>query len=105
MSNIHLDIVHFFATIVNEVKSMELYEEIILHALRNERAIISVSFPDMKLNAQELVGAASYGALIGIQHILKDDTLNDEECFYKIEEIVRIFENMGSGCCNRHDFG
>ena len=96
---------NFLITMVDEVKSMELYEEIILHALRNERAIISVSFPDMKLNAQELVGAASYGALIGIQHILKDDTLNDEECFYKIEKIVRIFENMGSDCGNRHDFG
>ena len=96
---------NFLITMVDEVKSMELYEEIILHALRNERAIISVSFPDMKLNAQELVGATSYGALIGIQHILKDDSLNDEECFYKIEKIVRIFENMGSDCGNRHDFG
>ena len=100
-----IDIYLFWLIIYHEVKSMELYEEIILHALRNERAIISVSFPDMKLDAQELVEATSYGALIGIQHILKDDSLNDEECFYKIEKIVRIFENMGSDCGNRHDFG
>ena len=45
------------------------------------------------------------GALLQIQHILKDESLNDQECFYKIEEIVRVFERLGSGCGSRHDFG
>ena len=43
---------------------MELYEEIILHALKNERAIISVSFPDMKLDAQELVEATDRKSVV-----------------------------------------
>lgn len=84
---------------------MELYKEIILNALQNQKTIIDVSFPDLSIDAEKIVGAASYGALVGIQNILKDDSLNDQECFYKIEEIVRIFERLGSDCGGRHDFG
>lgn len=36
---------------------------------------------------------------------MKDDDLEDDECFIKIEEIVRLFEGLGSGGGNRHDFG
>lgn len=84
---------------------MELYKEILLNALRNEKAVIDISFPDLTIDAAKIVGSASYGALIGIQNILRNDSLNDEECFYKIEEIVRIFERLGSACGDRHDFG
>ncbi|MGI6261134.1 MAG: hypothetical protein ACOYJR_04765, partial [Acutalibacteraceae bacterium] len=37
--------------------------------------------------------------------ILKDDCLNDAECFTKIEKIVCLFEESGVGCGSRHDFG
>ena len=84
---------------------MELYEEILLNALRNERTNVEITFPNLTIDAEKIVGAASYGALIGIQHILKDDSLSDEDCFRKIEEIVRVFERLGSSCGNRHDFG
>ncbi len=84
---------------------MELYEEILFHLLKDKDAKVEVTFPGVKFSALELVESAAYCALSQIQKILKDDTLNDEECFYKIEEIVHEFERIGSGCGNRHDFG
>jgi len=84
---------------------MDLYGEILLKLLSNQNAKIEVTFPDLKFSAEELVESAAYRALSQIQKILKDDTLNDEECFQKIEEIVYEFERVGSGCGNRHDFG
>ena len=100
-----IDIHLFWFIIYHEVKTMELYEEIILNVLRSQKTIIDVSFPGLTLSAKEIVESASYGALLQIQHILKDESLNDQECFYKIEEIVRVFERLGSGCGGRHDFG
>ena len=44
-------------------------------------------------------------ALYRIKKILEDDRLDDKECFERIEEIVTIFEELGSNCGNRHDFG
>ncbi|MBC8528153.1 hypothetical protein H8699_01695 [Christensenellaceae bacterium NSJ-44] len=46
-----------------------------------------------------------YQALVQIKAVLEDDSLNDRECFMKIEKIVSIYEGLGSGCGNRHDFG
>lgn len=83
---------------------MELYEEILLNALQNQKAVINISFPDLSINAEKIVESASYGALVGIQKILKNDSLSDQECFRIIEEIVRIFERLGSDCGSRHDF-
>ena len=40
-----------------------------------------------------------------IKAIIEDDRLNDSECFQKIEEIIRAFEEIGSGGGIRHDFG
>ena len=55
--------------------------------------------------AKEIVETESYRALVKIKRVLENDDLSDAECFNKIEEIVNIFEAMGSGCGNRHDFG
>ena len=48
--------------------------------------------------------SASIAALGRIREILKDDTLDDAECFQKIEDIVRVFEDLGLDCGVRHDF-
>lgn len=84
---------------------MELYKEILLHLLERQEAKVEVVFPDLKASAVEIVDSAAYCALSEIKKILEDDTLEDTECFYRIENIVHEFERLGSGCGNRHDFG
>ena len=51
-----------------------------------------------------LVSDASGRALLRIRDILADDTLSDENCFHRIEAIVRLLEDLGIGCGDRHDF-
>ena len=46
-----------------------------------------------------------YRALAKIREVLRDDTLEDEDCFMKIERIITIYEELGSGGGTRHDFG
>ena len=81
---------------------MELYKEILSKVLENEE--IQVVFPHLKINAAEIVAEKSYAALLKIKKILEDTELGDDECFEKIEEIVRVFEELGSDCGARHDF-
>ena len=40
-----------------------------------------------------------------IQLVLADESLNDTDCFMKIEKIVGVFEKNGLSACGRHDFG
>ena len=46
-----------------------------------------------------------FGILERIRQILADDTLDDPECFQRIEQIVCILEENGIDCGTRHDFG
>ena len=82
---------------------MDFYREIIINVLKDED--VKVSFPDLKLNAKEIVELECYKALKKIRRILSDRTLDDETCFEKIEEIVCVFESLGSNGGSRHDFG
>ena len=50
------------------------------------------------------VALLCFYALKRIKAILEDDSLDDENCFWRIEEIVRIFENIGTDAGSRHDF-
>jgi len=80
--------------------SMELYKEILVKALSQEE--MHVTFPDLlQLNANEIIEARCYQALQKIQAIIHNDDLSDFAC---IEEIVRVFEELGSGGGTRHDF-
>lgn len=82
---------------------MELYEEVLLDYLMHQK--VQITFPDLKIEPEKIVEIRSYKALQRIKAIIEDDSLEDEECFRKIEEIVQVFEILGSGCENRHDFG
>ncbi len=53
----------------------------------------------------EIIEMKCYHALEEIKKILEEDTLDDAECFDRIEKIIVVFENSGSGIHGRHDFG
>ncbi len=40
-----------------------------------------------------------------IRQIVSDDTLDDPECFRRIEAVICEFERYGIDCGQRHDFG
>ena len=52
-----------------------------------------------------LVSDATGRTLLQIWKILKDETLNDETCFQKIEAILSLYEDLGLSSGGRHDFG
>ena len=79
---------------------MELFEKILLHHLKKNQG--AQGFP---ADPQALVHDTAYQALNAIRIILARDDLEDQECFRRIEKIVRVFERIGSDCGTRHDFG
>lgn len=83
---------------------MELFREILCHTLANEKAQVSFS----GLADTEIIKIAElecYKALQNIKAILEDDSLEDSECFDRTPKIICVFEELASGCGNRHDFG
>ncbi len=78
---------------------MELYKEILLNLL------IHNEIKTPLLNPLELLEHECYNALLKIKTIIEDDSLEDIECFMKIEKIICLFEDLGSNGGNRHDFG
>ena len=77
---------------------MELWQELIR---RNEAMIIEHLGEN---SIYKLLECECYKALQKIKAILENEALSDEECFYKIEEIVCVFEELGSDGGSRHDF-
>ena len=78
---------------------MELYKELLVKAL--EKGEVHVLFPSSQLSVNEIVEMQCYQALQEIKAIIDNDALSDFEC---IEEIVRLFERIGSNGGSRHDF-
>ena len=81
---------------------MELYKELLIHALAAGE--ITVTFPDYEIDIEQIIEGKCYKALERIQKILSDDSLDDRECFMRIEEIICALEEVGSGGGFRHDF-
>lgn len=82
---------------------MELYKELLVQILAQQD--VQVTFSNCSLDLNRLVESAAYQAICRIRALLEDDSLDDRACFKKIEEIVCIFEDMGSSGGGRHDFG
>ena len=82
---------------------MELYKEILAKIL--EKVELQITFTYFKISPTEIMEIECYRALQKIKTIIEDDSLEDSECFMKIEEIVCLFEQLGSDGGNRHDFG
>ena len=81
---------------------MELLKEIMIQVLMSED--IQISFPGLQLDIAQIVESKCYQAIKRIKAIIEDDSLEDAECFMKIEEIVCALEELGSGGGSRHDF-
>jgi len=82
---------------------MELYKELLIALLKQES--VRVEFPQLKQNAAELIESVSYQALQKIKEIIADDSLEDKECFMKMEAVLQVFDSMGINTGTRHDFG
>ena len=82
---------------------MKLDAEILAHLLSQENA--QIIFPDLQLNAATLVEMQCYQTLCKIQKIVRDESLDDIECFERIEQTICEFEAIGSDGGTRHDFG
>ena len=82
---------------------MELFTQLFIKALEGRK--VEVRFPDAELDLAEKIESVSLATLRRIREIVMDDTLNDAECFKKIEEIVCTYEQPGIHCGVRHDFG
>lgn len=81
---------------------MELLKDIIYDKIEKDE--INVIILGKNTDIYKLLESTCYKALNDIKTILENDSLSDEECFLKIEEIIRVFERLGSNCGNRHDF-
>ena len=82
---------------------MELYKEIIANIISKEE--VQVTFSNLNISAKEIIESECYKALNNIKAIIEDDSLEDVDCFMKIEKIICLLEDIGSGGGNRHDFG
>lgn len=82
---------------------MELYKEILAHALAYGE--IHITFPGQEPNVTQIIENECYQALRKIKAIIHDDSLEDTECFMKIEHIILALEEVGSSGGIRHDFG
>ncbi len=78
---------------------MDLYKEILLQILI-EKIDIKID-----LDIKQMVEMRCFAALQKIKTIIDDDSLDDPECFKKIEKIIEVFEETGGYKGNRHDFG
>ncbi len=81
---------------------MKLFKEILIEVLQNEK--VEVSFPNLTYDANSVVEMVCYDALKEIKAIIEDDSLEDSDCFLKIEEVIQVLERMGSDGGYRHDF-
>lgn len=81
---------------------MKLFQDILKQTMMEEE--YEILFSHLKLSPSEIIEMKCYQALRKIKLILEDDSLNDTECFSRIESIVCILEELGSDGGSRHDF-
>ena len=82
---------------------MKLYQEILAHYLSQQDA--QILFPGLSIDATTIIEAECLQIIKEIQTVIADDSLDDPECFMRMEEIVSVLEGHGIDCGTRHDFG
>ena len=79
------------------------YQELVARLAENEK--VEVTLPGIKTPLEEMVEARCLDILWKIKEVIDDESLNDPECFQKIESIIQLLEDAGSSGGVRHDFG
>ena len=79
------------------------YQELVARLAENEK--VEVTLPGIKTPLEEMVEARCFDILWKIKEVIDDESLNDPECFQKIESIIQLLEDAGNGGGVRHDFG
>ena len=77
---------------------MEIYEQILARAIAEEM------IPKLRIDSERLMEMKCCQTLLQIYDIVADDTLDDPECFIRIERIVCALEDLGIGGGGRHDY-
>jgi hypothetical protein len=77
---------------------MEEYQSILVETIARE------VIPSLEIDSAKLVEMKCYQTILKIRHILGDESLDDPECFWRIEEIVSAMDQLGVGGGGRHDF-
>ena len=81
----------------------DLFADILTQAIATGK--MQISFSGMDCTVAEVVEGECFQTIKKIKAIIDDDSLDDRDCFYKIEEIICALESLGSNGGNRHDFG
>ena len=87
---------------------MEIVDELDLALLRQmeREALLETVYDERRLSDAEiktLLNERSVRALGKIRRVLDEDT-TDEDCFSRIEAIVKAYETLGADGGARHDF-
>lgn len=83
---------------------MKLYEELLIKALKNKTINVDLCCGEKSFEPEKIITDTCYELLNEIRDIIRNDDINDKECFLQIERIVCKFEEyeISAGC--RHDF-
>ena len=80
---------------------MELWKELLVGGIYNMDSGIDFNGDT---TMKEIIESSCYKVLKEIKEIIDDLSLSDEDCFYKIENIILVLEK-NKIFCDRHDFG
>ena len=83
---------------------MDFYESLLYNFSEKLRAAVMPSDEEKQSLLAELMDSAACRTLEEIREVLDDERLDDQNCFQRIEEIVRLYEKLGSNGGSRHDF-
>ena len=83
---------------------MDFYESLLYNFSEKLRAAGTPSDEEKQSLLAELMDSAACRTLEEIREVLDDERLDDQNCFQRIEEIVRLYEKLGSNGGSRHDF-
>lgn len=83
---------------------MNFYESMLSDFSEKLRTAVTPSDEEKQSLLGELMNSAACRALEDIRKVLDDGRLDDQTCFWKIEEIVKIYEELGSNAGSHHDF-